>query len=119
MFSQGKTTRRENEIKTITVYEQKADRGKYETIESVTIFDKKGNTIEEKEFNKEGKFKKHMKYEYDSESRKIKETELDESGKILEIVEYKFDGDLKTERITYNDKGKVIAKKRYVYTKFE
>lgn len=116
--AQKKALLKDNEIKSITVYESKNGSNEDETIESFTLFDKKGNVIEEKEYSSDGKFKKHFIYEYDENSNKIKEIETDEDGKLLQTIIYKYDGDLKTEKIVYDNKNKIIHKKRYLYSKF-
>lgn len=117
-YGQSKNTIRENNIQTLTVYETRSDKDGKEIIESVITYDTDGNVIEEKEFNNEGRFKKHVKYVYDQNSNKIKEMEYNEKGEVIESVEYKYDGKLKTERIVYDEKGKIINRKKYEYKRF-
>ena len=105
----------ENNIHKVTVYEDKADKAGGESIESVTIFNEDGEITEEIEYNSEGEIKKHIKYTFDDENRKIKETHLDAKGKTEKVYEFKYSGSLKTERTEYDDKGKIVCKKRYVY----
>jgi hypothetical protein len=103
-------------IKSITVYEENVDEKLKEHLESVTIYDKNGKIIEEKEFNSEGKLKWHVVNVYDENGQKIKETEYDAKGNVLEMNEYTYQNSLRVLRVKYNGKGEIIEKKRYVYT---
>ncbi len=116
--AQDKKTVKEQKIKQVTVYEEKSGKGSSEKIESITVFDKNGNVVEEKEFNSEGKLKKHVKTIYNENGHKIKETELDESGEIIEVTEYKYKDGLKIEKTTKNKKGEILETKRYEYSTY-
>jgi hypothetical protein len=142
--AQKKKSIAKNSLKNIVVYVQKFDSPNEKVIkDSETFFDTKGNTIEEIEYDN-GKIKKHLKYEYDSDDKKIKETELNVSGKtvkitdytydsnnqkiketelnatgkIIKIVEYKYNEGLKQEKITKDGNNKIKSKKTYQYQKY-
>jgi len=105
-------------VKSLIVTEEKHDmlvNKQYKISE--TYYDTKGNVIEEINY-KQGKIKKHFKYQYDSNENKIKEEELDPSGKILEWSEYKYENGLRTEKIVYDSNNKMKSRRIYKYTSY-
>jgi hypothetical protein len=108
----------DNKIKSITVLEEKPDMlVKRQFKESETYFDLRGNVIEEIIY-KEGKVKKHFKYQYDTDNNKIREEEYDQAGRIVESSEYKYENGLRIEKILYNTDKKIKSRKTYQYTTF-
>jgi hypothetical protein len=108
----------EKKIKSIVVYQEKYDMlvtRKYKDIEQ--YFDSRGNLVEDITY-KQGKIKKHFKYQYDSENNKIKEEEYDPSGRLIESSEYKYENGLRTEKYVYDPNKKLKSKKSYQYTTF-
>jgi hypothetical protein len=108
----------EKKIKSIVVYQEKYDMlvtRKYKDIEQ--YFDSRGNLVEDITY-KQGKIKKHFKYQYDSENNKIKEEEYDPSGRLIESSEYKYENGLRTEKYVYDPNKKLKSKKIYQYTTF-
>jgi hypothetical protein len=105
-----------NKLKSITVYEQKFDKGTAgkTMIETVTRYDQAGNIIEEIE-NKQGKVDKHITCKYDSDGNKIQEIDYDPSGKKMKVTEYKYSNNLRTEKTVYNANNQVVSKKTYKY----
>jgi hypothetical protein len=105
-------------IKSITVFEAKSNTlvGK-QYKDSETWFDQQGNIVEEIVY-REGRIKKHFKYQYDQNGNKIREEEFDPYGKLKESTEYKFESGLRVEKIVYDPNHKVRLKRSYVYTKF-
>jgi antitoxin component YwqK of YwqJK toxin-antitoxin module len=105
-------------IRSIVVTEQKVDGTTSRTYkESETLYDKKGNIIEETLY-KDGKFDTHLKYQYDALGNKIKETELGSDGKVKKVTDYKYQGTLRTEKTVTDNKGKIKSKKTYKYEKY-
>ncbi|MBN2349003.1 MAG: hypothetical protein JXJ22_09210 [Bacteroidales bacterium] len=78
-------------------------------------FDTLGNTIEIMDYDKDGKFQKHIKYTYNVNNDKIKEVYLDKDGNIVETVVYTYDEKLRTSKKVYNSKNTLISKKTYEY----
>jgi hypothetical protein len=114
----GQKPDKKEKIKSIIVLEEKHDMlVKKQFKESETYFDIRGNIIEEITY-KQGKVKKHFKYEYDSDDNKIKEEKLDHSGRLLEYSEYKIENGLRVEKTVYDSNKKVKSRKIYQYTKF-
>jgi hypothetical protein len=104
-----------NKLKSITVYEQKYEKGPGKSIiESVTKYDQSGNITEEIEY-KLGKVDKHYTYEYDGDNNKIRETEFDPAGKKIKVTEYKYSNNLRTERTVYDGNKQILSKKTYKY----
>jgi hypothetical protein len=109
---------KKNKLKSVTVTEEKFDvlvKKLYK--ESETYYDSKGNVAEEITY-KQGKVKKHFKYQYDNDNNKIKEEEYDPSGRIIEYSEYKIENGLRIEKIVYDGNKKIKSKKLYQYTTF-
>jgi antitoxin component YwqK of YwqJK toxin-antitoxin module len=107
-----------DKIKSIIVLNEKDDAlVKKQYKDSETYYDQKGNVLEEITY-KQGKVKKHFKYQYDSDDKKIREEELDPSGKIIESSEYKYEKGLRIEKIVYDRNKKIKSRKIYQYTTF-
>jgi hypothetical protein len=109
---------KDKKIKGIIVYQEKYDMlvsRKYKDTEQ--YFDERGNLIEDITF-KQGKIKKHFKYQYDTFNNKTKEEEFDPSGRIIETSEYKYEDGLRTEKNVYDSNKKIKSKKTYQYTTF-
>ena len=103
-------------IKSITILEEKSDViVKKQVKDSETIFDVRGNIIEEINY-KQGKEDKHFRYQYDNDDNKIKEEKIDPSGKVTEYSGYKYENGLRTEKTVYTGSGKIKSKKLYIYT---
>jgi hypothetical protein len=120
-YSQENTeTSPSNSVKKVTIYEQDYDKGKADggpAISSVTIYDQKGNIIEETHY-KAGKIDETIVYEYDANGQKIKETFKNSQGKISKVSEFKYLDGLKVEKVTYDENHVIKSKKTYQYEKF-
>lgn len=103
--------------KSVTVFDVNYDDDKAgsQVKESFTSYDTAGNMTEFIDYDKEGKEKEHILYEYDKEGHKIKETYLKANGSKDKIEEYIYQNGLKTEKIVYYGNGKIKSKKKYVY----
>jgi hypothetical protein len=118
LSASGQKSSPKSKIKSITVLEEKHDvLVKKQYKESETYYDTNGNIIEEITY-KQGKVKKHFKYEYNSDDKKIKEEEFDPSGRIIESSEYKYENGLRVEKIVYDGNKKIKTTKIYQYTTF-
>jgi hypothetical protein len=109
---------KDRRIKSIVVYQEKYDMlvtRKYKDTEQ--YFDSKGNLTEDITY-KQGKIKKHFKYQYDADDNKIREEEYDPSGRLIEYSEYKFENGLRTEKNVYDSSKKLKSRKVYQYTTF-
>lgn len=107
-------------VKKMIVLEQDYDNGKPDggdEIKTATIFDKKGNIIEEIDY-KDGKVNKSVIYEYNESGQKTKETEKDEDGKVDKVTVYKYKDGLRVEKTVYNKDNRIKSIKKYKYEKF-
>jgi hypothetical protein len=117
--AQKKKEAKLNRIQTTTEYEEDYVKNNGRSVKnSYTKFDEMGNVLEEIEYDDYGKEKKHVIYEYDEDDNKIKETYLSPKGTKDKVIEYKYENGLKKEKIVYGANGKVVLKKKYVYTFF-
>lgn len=105
-------------IKSLVVYEEKFDALISKKLkESETVYDERGNIIEEITY-KQGKVNKHFRYQYDDDDNKIKEEKLDPSGKVVETSEYRIENGLRVEKVVYYQNKKMKSRKTYQYTLF-
>jgi hypothetical protein len=118
LSAQDKKAQKHN-LKTITVYEQKSEKGKMgkSLPESQTSYDAQGNVIDEVEYSN-GKVSKHVSYQYNENNDRVRETEFDNLGNKIKVTEYKYSDGLKTEKAVYNGSGQLLSKKTYKYETF-
>ena len=103
-------------IESVTIVtEDYEDSNGKESIKSVTVFDKKGNVIEEKNYDKTGNFQERITYKYNQDNDKIKETRFNRNDKVDESFTYKYENGLIIERCKYDASNRLISKKKYVY----
>ncbi|MEA3494659.1 MAG: hypothetical protein U9R42_01345 [Bacteroidota bacterium] len=116
--AQSKKEIKKNAIESTTVWKYNYKSGKEKKQkESVLKFDKNGKIIEKIKYDKNtGKINKHIVFKYDSNGNKIKETSYYPDGKVKKVAKYTYNGTLKTEKKVYDDKGKLVSKKKYIYT---
>ncbi len=113
-FSQKSKAR----LKSVIVTEEKHDAMiKKEMKESETYYDTHGNIVEEITY-KQGKIKKHFKYQYNDEDQKIREEEYEPTGKIKEHSEYKYENGLRVEKLIFDAQNKLKNRKVYQYTTY-
>jgi hypothetical protein len=84
-------------------------------IESFQRYNKDGEVIELKEFNKRGEITRWEKYAYDEDRNLIEEQFLDEKGKVTETEKNIYKDGLRVEKQYFNDRNKLYKKKVYVY----
>ena len=105
-----------NKLKSVTVSEQKYEKGVAEKIlvESVTRYDQSGNVVEEIRY-KQGRIGSHLIYKYDGANNKIQESELDPAGKTIKVTVYTYSNNLRTERTVYDGNKQILSRKIYRY----
>lgn len=113
--AQSKKEIKKHHIVTRTEFEQRFDDGNIKVKESFRKFDTRGNLIEEIDYTKEGEVKDRKTYEFDENNNLVKEIKYEPNGNIDEIIEYKYKDGLKTEKLEYDFKGRLIKKKTYIY----
>lgn len=119
-FAQKKSKVLENKIKLVTESKEDYDIAKGRTItDGYNAFDRNGNLIEERKYDKYGRETERITYEYNSDNQKTKETSAKPNGTINKIEEYKYKDGLKSEKITYYGNGKIKSRKKYNYTFYE
>ena len=85
-------------------------------IEKEEVYNFRGDLIEIKEYSEEGKVVSlWFRYKYDNQGNLIEEEELNSKGEIKERYEYKYENGLKTEKLYYDNKGRLFKKKIYKY----
>lgn len=85
-------------------------------IEQESYYDSKGNLIEIKEINSSGKITNWMKYEYDADDHVTCEITLNAKGKATLKIVYIYKDGLRSEKLYYNELGKLAKKKTYEYS---
>lgn len=113
VFSQSEKTLRTLGVTTKETWVNSNSKTKY--LETLEKFDKEGNLIEEIKYTLEKSIRKHSKWTYNENSDKLTETIYDGSNKIISRIEYTYDGKLRASRKEYNEKGKLISWKTYMY----
>ncbi len=116
LFAQSEKTIRNHNIKSQTVYEYFVAEGiKEPQVEKSELYDRQGNVIELKEYNKDGLLDKWQKYTYDEFNNKVEEISYDAKGKIEERIVWVYKNDLVTEKLYYDQKDRLVKKKEYKY----
>jgi hypothetical protein len=113
LVAQSKKDIRKNSVKAITEIVVEGTKSHKELFQR---FNKKGNVVEEIEYDNTGKVKNSKKTDYNKENDKIEEVKFDANGKQKERQSYKYDMDgEKIEEATYNEKNELINKSIYSY----
>lgn len=120
LLSTGKGQNRKdivnNKVKSQTTYEIDYENSNGKEIkEKFEKYDAKGNVIEIIEYDAKGKMDNHDKYEYNSNNELLKEVKINPNGQVYKTIEYKYVNGLKTKKITYDQAGKKIKVKTYMY----
>jgi hypothetical protein len=99
------------------IYQQDiVDGEKESTLWKEEFYNFRGDLIEIKEYSNQGKqVKLWFKYKYDSDGNMTESIEYDSRGVVKEHFVDKFEKGLRTERIFYDEKGRVIRKRTYKY----
>jgi hypothetical protein len=116
LMGQSAQTIREKKISSLTVQEYFLEQGLGKpVVESIEKYDENGNIIEIKEFNSKGELKLWEQYSYNEEGDVVETQIFNARGK-LETREVNIYSDgLRTEKLYYNNRGKLIKRKVYEY----
>ena len=81
-----------------------------------TIYNKKGNTIEENDYNSDGSLFSKFTYKYDEKGNIIEKNDYDSDGRLDYKTTYKYDekGNM-IEATYYNSDGRLSSKTTYKY----
>ena len=81
-----------------------------------TIYDKKGNIIEENDYDSDGSLNSKTTYKYDEKGNKIEENDYDSDGRLDSKTTYKYDekGNI-IEENHYDSDGRLDSKTTYKY----
>lgn len=118
--SVNKKEAKKKQIKSVSEWETDLRTRKAKDIlESYVKYNQDGEVLEIIERNNDGEVTLHEKYEYDKDGNKITEFQYDSEGELKKKHVYKYVDGLRTERATFDYKGRQIGKKRYVYEFYE
>jgi hypothetical protein len=107
-------------IKSVSEYETTAQNPRAKPLlESYTKYDAAGNLLEIIERDNTGYVTLHESYEYNPDGLKVIEIQYEPDGKIKKKHQYKYVNGLRSERLTYDRTGKLIATKKYEYEFFD
>jgi hypothetical protein len=113
---QSKKTIKEKKIASRTVQEYFLEQGMNKpVIESIEKYDENGNLLEIKEFNSRGELKLWETYTYDGEGNVVETQIFNARGKLESREVNVYSEGLRTEKLYYNNKGKLIKQKVYEY----
>lgn len=114
--AQSKDQIKENNIKSTTVTEYDYSSGKeIKKLESFEKFNAKGQVIELIDYDKGGKQKERIEYDYNEFNDCIEERYFGETNKLEKVYKYTYKGELKQTKEKYDSKNKLIWKKVYSY----
>lgn len=117
LYSQSKKEMNKAGVKSQIVKEINYENGLTKPqIEEESYYDSKGNLIEIKEINSSGKITNWMKYEYDVNYNVTSEITLNAKGKATLKIVFIYKDGLRSEKLYYNELGKLAKKKTYEYS---
>jgi hypothetical protein len=113
---QSKTQVKELGIKSTTVLEYDYTAGK-ETKKKVSYekFNTHGQVIESIDYNKEGKQKERIEFQYNENGNVTEERYFDNKNKLTKTIKYSYKGYLKQTKEKYNNNNELVWKKVYNY----
>lgn len=88
-------------------------------LETYVVYNKEGEVVEIQERDNSGEITLHEKYEYDADGNKITEYQYNANGTLNKKHVYTYVNELRTERLTYDAKDRLIGKKKYIYEFYE
>jgi len=83
--------------------------------ESYKKYNRQGEIIEIIERDNKGIITLHESYDYDTDGHKTVEIQYLPNGKIKKRHIYKYENGLRTERLTYDARNRLIGRKKYIY----
>jgi hypothetical protein len=106
----------QSRIKSVSEYETTAQNPRAKPLlETFTKYDATGNLLEIIERDNTGYVTLHESYEYGADGLKTVEIQYEPDGKVKKKHVYKYSNGLRSERLTYDRGGKLIATKKYEY----
>lgn len=92
------------------------DGDKEPALEKEEFYNFQGELAELKEYSNSGKdLDKWFKYKYDDEANLVEELEMNSKGEQKERIVYVYKKGLKVEKLTYDDKDRLVKRKVYEY----
>lgn len=114
--AQSKAQIKENNIKSTTVVEYDYSGGREsERKLSYERFNTRGQVIEFIDYDKTGKQKERIEYDYNDYNDCVEERFFNENNKLERVYKYTYNGELKQTKERYDARGKLIWKKVYMY----
>jgi len=83
--------------------------------ESYQKYNRQGKIVEIIERDNNGVITLHESYDYDTDGNKTVEIQYLPNGKIKKKHIYKYENGLRTERLTYDARNRLIGQKKYIY----
>jgi len=116
LMGQSAKTIREKKITSRTVQEYFLDQGiDKPVVESVENYDENGKLLEIKEFNSRGELKLWEKYSYNEDGELLETQFFNTRGKLDSREVNVYSDGLRTEKLYYNNKDKLVKRKVYEY----
>lgn len=114
--AQSKDLIKENNIKSTTVTEYDYTTGKEsKKLISYEKFNDRGQVVESIDYDKAGKQKERVEFDYNENKDCIEERYFDSNNKLEKVYKYTYKGELKQSKEKYDAKNKLIWKKVYSY----
>jgi hypothetical protein len=116
-MAQSKETIVEKGIVVITTYKQDLEDGdKTKRIDKIETFNAKGELVDLKVYNSNGKYAKDwFEYKYDQNGNLIEEVEYDSKQKLKDRTVYKYIDGLIMSKEVFDEKGKLSRVTTYEY----
>lgn len=114
--AQTKSQIKELDIKSTSVWEYDYSSGKeVKKLESVEKFNNRGQVIELIDYDKNGKQRERIVNKYNDDGSLAEEIYYDSANKLSKTYKYKYENDLRKTKEKYDNSGKLVWKKVYVY----
>jgi len=116
LMGQDRETIKEKKIASRTVHEYFLEQGMDKAVvESIEKYDENGKLIEIKEFNSKGEVKLWEEYIYNEEGKVEEARYFNARGKLESKEKHIYSDGLRTEKLYYNSKDKLVKRKVYEY----
>jgi hypothetical protein len=116
VMGQDAETIRDKKIASRTVQEYFLEQGLNKpVVESIEKYDEDGNLLEIQEFNSKGELKLWEKYSYNEEGDVLEAQFFNARGKLESREVNVYSDGLRTEKLFYNNKEKLVKRKVYEY----
>lgn len=116
LMGQSAKTIREKKIASRTVQEYFLEQGLDKpVVESIEKYDESGKLLEIQEFDRRGEIKLWEKYSYNEDGDVLETQFFNTRGKLDSREVNVYSGGLRTEKLYYNNKDKLVKRKVYEY----